>query len=416
MAAMTNALQVNGARLRSTFGDLTRAGATAQGGLDRPALSEAHLEARFTFEQMIAERGFRLRRDTAGNLSACLSCGLPDAPTLVLGSHLDSVPNGGRFDGTLGVAAAFEALECIRESGAPLRCDLEAIDFTDEEGTWVSLMGSRAATGVLKAKDLRNPRGSREAFDKALARAGLTAEGILGASRAQENLAGYLEMHIEQGTRLEKAAVDIGVVSGMVGISMYLVTFGGRANHAGTTPMRQRRDATQGAAALALETRRTVMQDFPDCVANVGKMTFAPGSFNIVAERVTAYLEIRSQDPARIEALESALRELAGRIAEEHRLTVDFAFLECVEPQEMHAQICRSIEQAAAGLGLTSMRLPSLAGHDAQSMARICPSGLFFVPSIGGFSHSSLEATDWDDCLRGANTLLHTALRLASHR
>lgn len=416
MAAMTYGLRVNDVRFRSTFHELTRAGATPEGGLDRPALSEAHLEARRTFEQMITERGFGIRRDTAGNLSACFSCGLPDAPALVLGSHLDSVPNGGRFDGTLGVAAAFEALECIRESGAPLRYDLEVIDFTDEEGTWVSLMGSRAATGALRAEDLRNPRGSREAFDRVLERAGLTPEGILDASRAQDNIAGYLEMHIEQGTRLEKAPADIGVVSGMVGIYMYLVSFGGRANHAGTTPMLQRRDATQGAAALALAARRTVMQDFPDCVANVGNMSFTPGSFNIVAERVTAYLEIRSQDPERIAALEASLREQAGRIAEEHRLTVDFAFLECVEPARMHAGICQSIEQAAAGLGLTAMRLPSLAGHDAQSMARICPAGLFFVPSIGGYSHSSLEATDWDDCLRGANTMLHAALRLASPR
>ena len=279
MAAMTYGLRVNDVRFRSTFHELTRAGATPEGGLDRPALSEAHLEARRTFEQMITERGFGIRRDTAGNLSACFSCGLPDAPVLVLGSHLDSVPNGGRFDGTLGVAAAFEALECIRETGVPLRYNLEVIDFTDEEGTWVSLMGSRAATGALRAEDLRNPRGSREAFDRVLERAGLTPEGILDASRAQDNIAGYLEMHIEQGTRLERAATDIGVVSGMVGIYMYLVSFGGRANHAGTTPMLQRRDATQGAAALALAARRTVMQDFSDCVANVGNMSFTPGSF-----------------------------------------------------------------------------------------------------------------------------------------
>ena len=416
MAALPYALRVNDVRFRSTFHELTRAGATAKGGLDRPALGEAHLEARHTFGQMITERGFRVRQDTAGNLSACFSCGLPDAPTLVLGSHLDSVPDGGRFDGTLGVAAAFEALECIRESKAPLGCNLEVVDFTDEEGTWVSLMGSRAAAGVLKARDLRNPRGSREAFDRALARAGLTPEGILGASRAQENIAGYLEMHIEQGTRLEEAEADIGVVSGMVGIYMYLVSFTGRADHAGTTPMHQRRDATQGAAALALAVRRMVLQVFPDCAAYVGKMSFSPGAFNIVAGRVTAYLEIRSQDAARITALESAVRELAGRIAEEHRLAVDFFFLECVEPQRMHTGIRQCIEQIATGLGLATLQLPSLAGHDAQSMARICPAGLFFVPSVGGFSHSSLEDTDWEDCLRGANTLLHAALQLASPR
>ena len=413
MLATGSALRIDEDRFRHTFHALTRAGATPEGGLNRPALSPPHLEARQVFREMIAARGFKIREDTAGNLSASLPSGGADAPTLVFGSHLDSVPNGGRFDGTLGVAAAFEALECVRDSGLTLRCNLEVIDFTDEEGTWVSLMGSRAATGALSIKDLANPRGSREAFEAALARAGLTPEGILQASRAGEDIAGYLEMHIEQGTRLEDARLDIGVVSGMVGITMYMVTFRGRANHAGTTPMQQRRDATQGASALALDVRRIVMRDFPNCVANVGKMTFAPGAFNIVADRVTAYLEIRSQDAAQIQALEAVLRQAASRIAEEHALTVDFAFLEAVEPRFLDEPVCQAIEGAAERLGLAHRRLPSLAGHDAQSMGRICPSGLFFVPSIGGFSHSSLEATAWEDCERGANTLLQAVVSLA---
>ena len=405
-------MRINAKRFRACFDALTRDGATPQGGLDRPALSEKHLEARCTFRRMIAQNGLEARVDGAGNLSALWRRPRPEAPTLMLGSHLDSVPNGGRFDGTLGVAAAFETLLTLREKSAPLDVHLEIMDFTDEEGTWVSLLGSRALTGQVTERDLRTPRGRPEAFEAALSRAGLSREGILGASRASEEFAAYLELHIEQGARLEDSQTDVGVVTGMVGIHMFLVTFHGRANHAGTTPMPARRDAAQGAAAFCLAVRRAVLERFPDCVANVGKMTFAPGAFNIVADRVTAYMELRSEDNAQACSLEEALRAEASRAAEEFSLSVDFEFLESVLPRKMDEKICRTLEAGAERLGLTSRRLPSLAGHDAQSMALLCPSGLVFAPSIAGCSHSPRENTAWTDCVHGANMLLQAAFDL----
>lgn len=406
-------MTINEDRLRSHFDALTRAGATNDGGLNRPTFSDDHLEARRCFRALIDEAGFEGRVDGAGNHSAFLACGVPGARTLLFGSHLDSVPHGGRFDGTLGVAVAFEALQTIRDAAVPLALNLEVIDFTDEEGSWVSLLGSRAAAGLLRPHDLVNPRGRGDAFHEARAHAGLTTEGILAAARPPESLAGYLELHIEQGTRLESSQTNIGVVTGMVGIWAYHVTFHGRADHAGTTSMHDRLDAAQGAATFTLAARRVAMAHFPACVANVGKMVFAPGAFNIVPEAVTVHLELRGQEKAMVERLEAALSDEATRAAEQFGLTVDFQFLEAIYPTPMDEQMQRALEDGAEHLGLTHSRLPSLAGHDAQSMAQVCPAGMLFVPSVGGFSHSSREFTAWRDCINGANTLLHAVLKLA---
>ncbi len=407
------AARINHDRFRATFEALTKSGATP-GGLNRPCLSKAHLEARSDFCDLARHGGFDVSVDGAGNHSAILRCARDNAPTLLLGSHLDSVPNGGRYDGTLGIAAAFETLQSITESDLTPDVHLEVIDFTDEEGTWVSLMGSRAATGQLTKRDLDNPRGHLAEFDEALATANLTREGILGAARTDEDFVAYLEVHIEQGTRLSDAGLDIGVVSGMVGIRMYLVTFRGRADHAGTSSMDDRLDAAQGAAAFCLAVRRTVMERFPDCRANVGRMTVTPGAFNIVPESVMLYLEHRSENRTRALKLEEALRSEALNAADAFGLSVEIEFLEEVHPAQMDDSICRAVESSADSLSLAHCRLPSLAGHDAQSMAQICPAGLLFVPSVGGFSHSSREFTEWSDCINGANTLLRTVVTLLS--
>lgn len=407
------AARINTDRFRATFEALTKSGATP-GGLNRPCLSKAHLEARSDFCDLARRSGFDVSVDGAGNHSAILRCARNNAPTLLLGSHLDSVPNGGRYDGTLGVAAAFETLQSITESDLTPDVHLEVIDFTDEEGTWVSLMGSRAATGQLTEHDLDNPRGRLAEFDQALATANLTREGILGAARTDEDFVAYLEVHIEQGTRLSNTGLDIGVVSGMVGIRMYLVTFRGRADHAGTASMDDRLDAAQGAAAFCLAVRRTVMGRFPDCRANVGRMTVTPGAFNIVPESVMLYLEHRSGNRSRALKLEEALRSEALNAADAFGLSVEIEFLEEVHSAQMDDSICRAVESSADSLGLAHCRLLSLAGHDAQSMAQICPAGLLFVPSVGGFSHSSREFTEWSDCINGANTLLRTVVTLLS--
>ena len=413
MDPQLRALRVDPERLRRRFEALARIGGTPEGGVHRPALSEAHLAARAWFRQAIEAEGLTFRRDGAGNHSACLACGPEGAPTLLLGSHLDSVPNGGRFDGALGVLAAFEALLVVRDAGLRLPVHLEAIDFTDEEGTLVPLLGSRALAGLLTIEDLAAPRGGQEALQAALARAGLTPEGILAARRPAETIAAYLELHIEQGRCLLEAGADIGVVTAIVGIGSHRLTFLGRADHAGTTAMRDRRDASLGAAAFILAARQTVLDRFPEGVANVGWVHLEPGAFNIVPERAVLGLEFRAPESAQLEAMAQALVEAAHRAAQQHDLHLLVDPLGKQEPAPMSPLARKAIHQACRDLGLKALDLPSGVGHDAQSLAHLCPVGMLFVPSVEGASHGPREFTSWEACLKGANALLQGALRLA---
>jgi N-carbamoyl-L-amino-acid hydrolase len=300
----------------------------------------------------------------------------------------------------------------VGEAGVSLPVHLEAIDFTDEEGTLVGELGSGALAGVLPAEALRSPRAGREALEEGLARAGLTEAGILGARRDPSSLAGYLELHIEQGARLIEAGVDIGVVTGIVGIGSAWLTFTGRADHAGTTPMPARRDAAQGASAFTLATRE-IVDRFPDCTVNVGEMRFQPGAFNIVPARATLGLEYRAPDPAGMGRLEGALLARAEQEAARFGLGLEVERLSPVHPAAMSETMQGACGAAAESLGLAYRPLVSFAGHDGQALAAVCPAGMIFVPSVGGASHSAREFTRWEDCVNGANVLLGAALRFA---
>ncbi|MGB8647408.1 MAG: Zn-dependent hydrolase [Anaerolineae bacterium] len=413
MANAAQLLRINPERFREDFDALAQIGSTGDGGVHRPTFGEAHLAARAWFRQQIEKAGLEFRMDGAGNHSAVLRGGAENAPTVLLGSHLDSVPYGGRFDGALGVTAALEVVRTIRDVGMRLAVNLEAIDFTDEEGTLVGLLGSAAIAGQLTAQDLRAPRGGRAALEAGMARAGLTDAGMLTATRGANTVAGYLELHIEQGRRLLKAGIDIGIVTAIVGIASYRLTFVGRADHAGTTSMHDRLDAAQGASAFTLAAREIVLHDFPECVANVGNTIFAPGAFNIVPARVTVSLEFRAPNESEFDRLGRVLLEQAQREAQQFGLALEVEFLGKHAPTPMSNQVQQAMGEACEGLGLTHTPLVSGAGHDAQSMVHLGPAGMIFVPSIKGASHSPRELTEWQDCVNGANVLLQTALRFA---
>ena len=410
MAPRHAALRVDADRLRARFDALAAIGGTPDGGVHRPALSADHLRARQWFLDEARAIGLQTRVDGAGNHSAVLACGPDDASALLLGSHLDSVRYGGRFDGALGVLAALEALQVVKESGLRLDTHLEAIDFTDEEGTHFGFLGSLALTGALTADELGHPGGDPKAFASALADAGLTEQSILDARRDPATIAGYLELHIEQGNRLNAAARDIGVVTAIVGLRRQKVIFVGRADHAGTISMKDRLDAGQGAAGLMLAARALVMAEFPDSVINTGVIQFEPGAMNVVPERAHLTLEFRAQEPDALERLGTALRDLTHREARARRLDVQIEEVDGIMPVKMDPRAQAALGQAADRLGLSPLEIASGAGHDAQAMARVCPAGLIFVPSIGGFSHSSREETAWQDCVNGANVLLQAAV------
>jgi len=420
---MTNTfrnLRINSDRMLAAFNELAQIGATSGGahGVHRPTFSEAHLAARKWFREQIERSGLEFRTDGAGNHSAFLACGR-EAPTLLLGSHLDSVPNGGRFDGALGVMAAFEVLRTIKEAELKARAEprrsvnLEAIDFTDEEGTLVGLLGSAAFAGRLQRDLLQNPRGGRQALVEGMNRAGLSDESILSAARPKESLAGYLELHIEQGKRLERAGIDIGIVSAIVGIWSYRLSFIGRADHAGSTTMSDRLDASLGASEFTLTARDIVINDFRDCVVNVGNMEFSPGAFNIVPARVDVSLEFRSPDEEKFNRLDSILLAHAQEAANRFGLDLNVEFLGKHSPSVMNSQVQSTFAEVCDDLGLSHVSLTSGAGHDGQSFDDLCPVSMIFVPSKDGASHSAREFTEWEDCVNGANVLLQTVLRLA---
>src|SRR5512139_3124720 len=323
---MTETIRINPDRMLASFNELASIGATPEGGVHRPTFSEAHLAARRWFRQEIERSGLEFHVDGAGNHSAVLTFERSNVPTLLIGSHLDSVPDGGRFDGALDVMAALEVLRTIKENAIPLKVRLEAIDFTDEEGTLVGLLGSAALTGHLHPELLQNPRGGRENLVEGMRRADLSEDSMLSAARPKGSMIGYLELHIEQGKRLERSGTNIGIVSAIVGISSYQLTFIGRADHAGTTTMQDRLDASLGASAFTLAARELVMKEFPDCVVNIGNMEFTPGAFNIVPAQVDVSLEFRAANDAEFDRLDAALLGLAEQEAKRFDLDIKADF------------------------------------------------------------------------------------------
>ncbi|HCR71902.1 MAG TPA: Zn-dependent hydrolase [Anaerolineae bacterium] len=412
MTSTYSSLRINSDRMLDSFTQVSVFGSTSEGGVNRPSFSEAHLQARKWFRDQIESSGFEFRTDGAGNHSAVIASEKKQSPTLIIGSHLDSVPNGGKYDGGLGVAAAFEVLKIIQENRIKLKVNVEAMDFTDEEGTLVGLLGSAAISGHLHQKDLDNPRGGRENLIEGMKRAGLSDESMLSAKRDPKTLAGYLELHIEQGKRLEKSKINIGIVSAIVGIASYRLTFIGKANHAGTTTMEDRLDASLGASSFTLKARELVMNEFKNSVVNVGKMEFAPGAFNIVPAQVDLSLEFRSATQSEFDKLDEALISLTKSEAKQFGLELKIEFLGKHSPSPMSDKTQTAFASACDDLGLTHTSLTSGAGHDAQSLADLCPVGMIFVPSVNGISHSPREFTEWEDCVNGANVLLHAVLKL----
>ncbi len=432
-----NKLRINPTRMLDSFNQLASFGASSDGGVNRPSFSEAHLAARNWFQEEIKKSGFEFRTDGAGNHSAFLPASdsaesakqshteseiasgqrapLAMTKTLLFGSHLDSVPKGGRFDGALGVMAAFEVLKTVKENEIKLKLNLEAIDFSDEEGTHMSLLGSSALSGHINPDDMQKPYSGRENFLAGLARAGLSEKSLLTAKRPKESVAGYLELHIEQGKRLERAGINIGVVSAIVGYGSYHLSFIGRADHAGSASMEDRLDAGQGASAFILAARELVMRDFPNCVANVGKIEFAPGASNIVPARADLMLEFRSPDANQLSKLDDALIKLANEKATQFGLKLISEPLGKHTPNLMSAEIQKAFQDSCDILGLSNTTLASGAIHDAQSLVDVCPIGMIFVPSVDGASHAPREFTEWEDCVNGANVLLQTVMKLAAN-
>jgi N-carbamoyl-L-amino-acid hydrolase len=407
-------LPINAQRLLDDLQALAQIGATPDGGVSRPALSPADVQGRNWFRARIEAAGLDVRSDGAGNLSAVLPAADPGAPTLLAGSHLDTVPNGGRFDGALGVLAALEALRTLQATGRQFPVQLEATPFTDEEGSVAGFLGSRALTGHLQPAHLEQARGGPDALQDGLRRLDITRHSALSAGREPATLAGFVELHVEQGTRLEDAGIDLGVVTTIVGIRSFRLRFQGQAAHAGTTPMDRRRDALWGAASFVQEARDLVTARFSPGVVNCGNVAVEPGAYNIVPGAATLFLEFRHGDEEILEQMQESLLDLAQRVARRFDLQLSTAAAGQSAPAPMDETMIETVEQAAATLDLSHTRLVSFAGHDAQILSAVTPTALLFVPSVDGVSHNPREFTRDQDVVNGANVVLHTLLRLAT--
>jgi beta-ureidopropionase / N-carbamoyl-L-amino-acid hydrolase len=409
LAAAAARLQVPVAdadRLQRHLVELAHFGANPEGGVSRVAFSEADVEGRAYVKRLMQAAGLEVRIDPAGNLIGRREGSEPKLPVILVGSHTDSVPHGGNFDGDVGVMGGIEVAQQLRDRHVRLRHTLEVVDFTDEEG---GLVGSRAMAGRLNAATLDLVNASGRSVRDGIRALGGDPDAIGRAQRGRGELAAYLELHIEQGGTLERAHIDIGVVEGIVGIHWWEATVTGFANHAGTTPMDQRHDALIAASELVLAVNAAATEFAGRQVATVGRIHAEPGAPNVIPGKVVLSVEVRDLDASRIEAVFDRIRARAAAIAKARGTSIDFRDLEATaDPALTDPRIQRIIERAAHALALTTMAMPSGAGHDAQDIAGIAPIGMIFVPSVGGISHSPREYTAAADIEHGVNVLMQT--------
>lgn len=399
--------------MRADFDALAQIGETPGGGVQRLALSSEDLLARAWFADRIEEAGLILHDDDAGNLSGILTSKNLTAKTLLVGSHLDTVPNGGRYDGAIGVLAALECARTIREAGIQLPVHLEVIDFTDDEGCWRSLFGVRALAGVLTPEDINDTRTDNGPFRAALVRSGIDPRNVFCAGRDPATLMGYVELHIEQSRRLERSGTAIGVVTGIVGRSNYKIAFHGEAAHSGSTEMSRRRDALRGAALFIARAHDLARAQFAAGIFNCGNIVVEPGAFNVVPSLARVTVQLRHVNTQLLREMETAILDLAEVCAADNALTIEIDRIGGTEAADMCPDVIERIEATCTRLGLSHERLISYSGHAAQITSSITPSGMIFIPSVDGISHNPREFSRWEDVVSGAQVLLHTIIAMA---
>jgi beta-ureidopropionase / N-carbamoyl-L-amino-acid hydrolase len=400
-------IDINGDRLLADVRTLAAIGGGADGAVDRLAWSEPDLKGRRWFAERIRDAGLEARMDEAWNVFGHLPGST--GPWWLTGSHLDSVPNGGRLDGAYGAVAALEVLRTLVESGDPLAEQVEIVGFADEEGVRfeVGLIGSLALVGEL---DIERLRGGLDwqgvAIRQVLATAGRDLDRMREVQEHRHSIKGFVELHIEQGPRMEADKIDLAVVTGIVGVHRQRIEIQGTQNHAGTTPFRLRHDAGRAASRAAAELRDLVQGADAEAVANIGSMQFHPGGINVIPGRAQFTLEVRHLDERVIGEAVWAFATRLERISAEEGCRAEVELLSSVPPAPMDAIVMEALEQACTELGRRPARLSSGAGHDAAVLSRYVPSGMLFVPSVGGVSHSPRETTSDEHLVLGARALL----------
>jgi N-carbamoyl-L-amino-acid hydrolase len=404
-------LRIDANRLGARIDALGAVGAIPEGGVCRLALTAEDRAGRDLVVGWMRELGLAVTIDAIGNVVG-MRQGIESGPPVMCGSHIDTVRTGGRFDGNLGVLAGLEAIQTLADANIVTRRPLAVAFFTNEEGARFNpdMMGSLVYVGGLPLEIARGTVGiDGESVGDCLTRIGYAGTAPCGNSQVHA----YVELHVEQGPVLDIEGITIGAVEGVQGISWTEFTVAGVSNHAGTTPMRLRHDAGYVACAIAHQAREIAGSLGGDQVATVGAINLSPNLVNVIANKAVFTVDLRNTDESVLQEAERRLHASAGRIAAAEGVTLSHRTLARFEPVAFDPAVVQLVEATARRLGHSVRRLPSGAGHDAQMLARICPAGMIFVPSVGGISHNVKEFTALPDLEAGANVLLHTLLALA---
>lgn len=384
-------------------------GTNPPGGVSRVAYSDADLAGRAYVMNLMKAAGLDVSIDAAGNIIGKRKGTDPSLPVIAFGSHIDSVPGGGNYDGDVGSLGAIECIELMNENKITTRHPLEVIIFQNEEG---GLIGSEALCGILPPASLDLVTHSGKTIRQGITDIGGNVAQLSTAAKPKGYYHAFLELHIEQGGILDQKKINIGVVEGIVGINQWRVTIAGKANHAGTTPMDQRQDAMVAAAKLTLAVNKAATSVAGRQVATVGQMRPEPGAPNVIPGKVTMSIEIRDLSHEKILSVFNAIREQGAAIEKETGTTITYEQTNENLPAPTDKRIQEMVSAAAKSLGLSSLVMPSGAGHDAQDMATLAPTGMIFVPSKNGVSHAPDEYTSPEDMANGVSVLLQTVLSI----
>ncbi|WP_445734388.1 Zn-dependent hydrolase [Mariniflexile sp.] len=403
-------LRVNQERIESRIFELAEFGIDENGKGYRVAFTKGDFEGRAWFIAQMKKAGLEVTIDFAGNIIGKRKGKNPTLKPIAFGSHIDMVPDGGNYDGCVGSISALEIMETLNENNIVTNHPLEVIIFSNEEG---GTIGSMAMVGHLSKEGLQEKSQMGLTYSEGIKVIGGNPDAISNVILKKGDLKAFLELHIEQGGILEQENIEIGIVEGIVGIVQYDVTVEGAANHAGTTPMKLRKDALLAASKFIIEVNAIALKTEGNHVATVGKIEVMPGAYNVIPGKVILGLEIRDLSFEKIELLFAEMEKQAATIATETKTTISFENRDnTIKPALTNRTLQQTIEKSAKDLGLSTKYMQSGAGHDSQEMSLIAPIGMIFVPSVGGISHSPKEFTKSIDMANGANVLLQTILQL----
>jgi allantoate deiminase len=405
---------INERRLWERLTKLSSIGKQDSGGVTRLSFTTEEKTAKSLVGSYMEEAGLSVYQDTVGNLFGRREGRNPQAPVVLIGSHVDSVYNGGNFDGPLGVLAGVEVVQTLNEQNIDTECPLEVVAFTDEEGARFSfgMIGSRALAGTLTVEDLQHEDKHGTSIAEAMKDSGLDPDSIGDATRVPGSIKAYVELHIEQGRLLEKEDLPVGIVTGIAGLLWLQFVLEGEAGHAGSTPMRLRRDAL-ATAAHVMRSIEAQASDTGTAVGTVGQLDLSPGGINIIPGRVEFTLDLRDIDEQVRNGVEQRITEEARRLCEERGMGLSIDTLQRVTPTLCSEMVQNAAKAACEELGLEPYFLASGAGHDGMQLKDLCPIGMIFVRSKDGISHNPAEWSSKEVCAHGANVLYHTVLDLA---